>query len=127
MRDAVDASIESMRDAELAAILGCLTVLRNLLQRGHLDKTPVCQWAAWGGHLEVLQWARQNDCPWDEGTCSYAAKGGHLEVLQWARQNDCPWDEGTCWTAARYGHLEVLQWARQNGCPWDKETCLAAA
>ena len=24
-------------------------------------------------------------------------KGGHLEVLQWARELDCEWDEGTCY------------------------------
>ena len=30
--------------------------------------------AAEGGHLEVLQWARANGCPWDEWTtCAYAA------------------------------------------------------
>jgi hypothetical protein len=58
MRDAVDASIENMRDTILAAKLGCLTALRNLLQRGHLDKTYICRCAAWGGHLQVLQWAR---------------------------------------------------------------------
>jgi hypothetical protein len=38
-------------------------------------------------------------------------------VLQWARTNGCPWDEGTCTNAALHGHLEVLQWARSNGCP----------
>ena len=48
--------------------------------------------AAMGGHLEVLQWARANGCPWDEKTCMHAAEGGHLEVLQWARANGCPWD-----------------------------------
>ena len=78
------------------------------------------------GHLEVLQWARQNGCPWDELTCAYAAAGGHLEVLQWARQNGCPWDQSTCVWAASGGHLEVLQWARQNGCPWDELTCLGS-
>jgi hypothetical protein len=52
-----------------------------------------CRYAAWGGHLEVLKWARENDCPWDERTCMFAAKGGHLEVLKWARENDCPWNE----------------------------------
>ena len=31
--------------------------------------------------------------PVGRGTCSSAAKGGHLEVLQWARANGCPWDE----------------------------------
>ena len=54
----------------------------------------------WRGHLEVLKWARENDCPWDEGTCMCAAKGGHLDVLKWARENDCPWDEHTCTYAA---------------------------
>ena len=107
MRDAVDASIENMRDAVLAAILGCLTVLQNLLQRGHLDKTRVCQWAAWGGHLEMLKWTRENDCPWNEDTCAAAAEGGHLEVLMWARENDCPWDEDTCGLAASKGYVET--------------------
>src|SRR3546814_2032750 len=53
-----------------------------------------------------------------------SAGGGHLEVLHWARANNCPWDEYTCATAAKGGHLEVLQWARTNGCPWDGRTCL---
>jgi hypothetical protein len=122
MRDAVDASIENLKDTILAAKLGCLTALRNLLQRGHLDKTYICLCAAWGGHLQVLQWARENDCPWDEKTCKEAAKGGHLEVLKWAHENGCPWDENTCWAAAKGGHLETLKWARENGCPWNIET-----
>ena len=33
------------------------------------------------GHLDVLQWARANGCPWKEGTCSAAAGGGHLECV----------------------------------------------
>ena len=87
-----------------------------------LSKVPLT-----GGHLEVLQWAHQNECPWNEYTCSHAAKGGHLEVLQWARQNGCPWDEGTCAYAAEGGHLEVLKWARQNGCPWIYATWISAS
>jgi hypothetical protein len=51
-----------------------------------------------------------------------AAKGGFLEVLRWARQNGCPWDEWTCTRAAEGGFLEMLQWAHENGCPWDKDT-----
>jgi len=46
-----------------------------------------------------------------------AAGGGHLEILQWAREYGCPWDEGTCYNAARGGHLEALKWLRDNGCP----------
>ena len=57
---------------------------------------------------------RLRRCPWN-GPCSRDC-GGHLEVLQWARENGCPWDEHTCSAAAKEGHLEVLQWARENGC-----------
>ena len=42
------------------------------------------------GHLEVLQWARANGCPWDETTCEAAVARGHLDVVQWAKENDCP-------------------------------------
>ena len=49
----------------------------------------------------MLQWARENGCPWNEKMCTDAAWGGHLEVLQWARENGCPWNEKTCWAAAQ--------------------------
>ena len=100
----------------LAAELGRLQLLRWMHAAGR-DLGDVCQYAALGGHLEVLQWARVNGCPWDEWTCAYAAEGGHLEVLQWARANGCPWNRITIVAAAGGGHLEVLQWARANGCP----------
>ena len=61
-------------------------------------------------------------------TCARAAEGGHLEVLQWARQNGCPWDADTCAGAAQFGHLEVLQWPARTAAPgipgpvsWPKE------
>ena len=76
-----------------------------------------CEYAARGGHLKVLKWARDNGCPWDEWTCNNAAWGGHLKVLKWLIEKGCPWDEWTCNNAARGGHLEVLKWARENGCP----------
>ncbi len=76
-----------------------------------------------GGHLSLLQWARENACPWNQDTCALAAKGGHLPLLQWARENGCPWDEYTCALAAKGGHLPLLKWARENGCPWNEETC----
>jgi len=54
--------------------------------------------------LEVLIWAREQGCPWDEDDnpdenmdpesdcCALAAGGGHLEVLKWLREHDCPWE-----------------------------------
>ena len=75
-----------------------------------------------GGHLEILRWAHENGCPWDEDTCAAAARCEDLAVLQWLRENGCPWDAETCWSAVDMGDVEVLRWARENGCPWDAAT-----
>ena len=52
--------------------------------------------------------------PWDSWTPAWAAAGGHLAVLQWAREHGCLWDSATCFIAAGHGQLEVLQWMREN-------------
>jgi hypothetical protein len=33
--------------------------------------------------LEVLQWAREQGCPWNEEVCSLAAMVSRLEVMHW--------------------------------------------
>jgi hypothetical protein len=103
--------------------------------RGVNPRTLRCSMLAKYGHVETLQWARANGCPWDtwwgEWTCTQAAINGHLEVIQWARANGGTnggaWDARTCANAARGGHLETLQWSRANGCAWDARTCADAA
>jgi hypothetical protein len=113
-----------------AAWYGSLDVLKWAYQREPafvIHHPNICSAAAHNGHLEVLQWARQQGCPWGTATCWLAAEAGHLAVLQWARQHGCPWDEETCAWAAEGGHLELLRWARQQGCPWDKSACAWAA
>ena len=120
MRDAVAATglaFEELGEEE-AVNLGCLSAVQRRQRGGRLSfRQPLCMYAAGSGQLEVLQWLRANDCPWDEKTCSQAACVGHLEVLQWARANGCPWVARTCRGAAGGGHLETLQWLRANGCP----------
>jgi len=41
-----------------------------------------------------LKWLRSQDppCPWDEWACTKAAQGGHLDVLKWLIENDCPYE-----------------------------------
>ena len=34
--------------------------------------------------------------PWNKLTCELAAFNGRLQVLKWAREHDCPWDEVVC-------------------------------
>ena len=73
------------------------------------------------GSVELLAWAKENDCPWVARTCNAIARRGNLQVLRRARELDCPWSLWTCSYAARGGHLEVLRWAREHGCPWDED------
>jgi hypothetical protein len=71
-------------------------------------------WAAKEGHLAVLRWARDNECPWDFRTCTFAADAGQLEVLQWVRENDAAgevWNEDHVRThAGGPRKQEVLTW-----------------
>jgi hypothetical protein len=62
--------------------------------------------------LDVLKWAREYDCPWNEETCESAALVGNLEVLKWAVERGCVWDANECARlAAEVGHWEVAHWA----------------
>jgi hypothetical protein len=90
------------------------------------DSDMCLRHAAAKGHYKIVLWAIENGCPW-KGFSKYAALDGNLKVLQWARANGCPWDRKTCSFAAMGGHVAVLQWARANGCPWDERTCRYAA
>ena len=112
----------------LAAWGGHLEVLRWAREQHHCPwDARTCASSAYGGQLEVLRWSREHGCEWNAGTCEMAAFGGHLDVLMWAREHHCEWDVATCNAAAQGGHLEVLKWARENHCQWDWQTCAIAA
>lgn len=95
---------------------GDLAGLIRLREGGYpLDDPWACICAAGNGHLDILQWLRENGCPWDDRTCIYAASGGHLEALRWAMENGCPVNDWVCAAAAEKGHLDVLMWIYENG------------
>ena len=65
----------------------------------------------------MLQCLREAGCSWDGMVCELAAGGGHLGVLQWARGQRCPWGESTLTTARAAGHEHVVEWAHAHGAP----------
>ena len=71
------------------------------------------------GHLEVLQWARNNGCDWDSDTCAMLLTMDIWKCSNGLETMDVNGIVDTCAYAAENGHLEVLQWARNNGCEWD--------
>jgi len=120
-----------------AAKHGHLAVLQLVARAGplaggwSLDRTMfdkrVFAYAAGGGHMEIIQWLHERQCPWNEEACLAAARFGHLEVLQWLRARDCPWNMWCLHNAAWGGHTEVVVWARVNGCKWSRYATMWAA
>ena len=87
MRDAVDATGREIRNLSdwKAMDLGNVSLLKDRHSRGVLTSdsflcVDTCAYAAKGGHLDVLKWARENGCPWDEWTCAFAASRGYVET-----------------------------------------------
>lgn len=110
-----------------AARGGHLEMVQWMREQGSRWRAHTCRYAARGGHLPVLQWLRAQGCPWDASTCASAALGGHLELLMWAREHQCPWNAQTCRWAAEHGHLDTLKWSMEQGCPLDTSVWTAAA
>ncbi len=61
--------------------------------------------------MEILRWAREQGCPWDDLVHSQAAIGGHLEVIEWAVDNGLPCNPAIAHGAAARGHYHVIAWA----------------
>ena len=75
--------------------------------------------AAQFGHMELVLWLIQElGFAMDRNVMGYAAGSGNLELVQWLRDEGCPWDCWTCYYAVDYGRVEVLRWLRENRCPW---------
>lgn len=96
-------------------IKGHVHVLDWLYVNGiEFDPTDVALTATIRGHTNVLQWALSHGATLSNKLSAAAAYQNNLDMLQWLRENECPWDgnvlhHGTDQT--------LLEWARINGCP----------
>ena len=100
---------------QVAAIVGPLEIIQLLHSHdSEWDEDAIVEKAAEGGHLDIVQWAKENGCPLTESACQYAAGFGHFDTLKGLRDMGCPWDEGTTTYASTD---EIYNWATKNGCP----------
>jgi hypothetical protein len=91
MRDAVDATGRKVEEFKEGAAVerGYVSTLKCLRRRGRLkNERLLCAAAARIGDLAELKALRAAESPWHTETCSFAAWGGHLEILEWARENE---------------------------------------
>jgi len=123
--------MKAAKHGHLAVLQMVARERRGALDVGLLDRTMfnvrVFSYAASGGHMEVVRWLHEHDCPWNDTATMAAARFGHLEVLQWLRARDCPWNMWCLNNAAWGGHNEVVVWARSNGCKWNRYATMWAA
>ncbi|CBJ27876.1 conserved unknown protein [Ectocarpus siliculosus] len=66
------------------------------------------------GNLKILQWLREEGCPWDCDTCTKAAAYGYLTLLIWALANDCTWDGELSDVADANGYGYIRGWVKNN-------------
>jgi hypothetical protein len=93
--------------------------LRWAYDVAHVPLTSDNIWdAAVGGMLEAMQWLREREVDWADGTTTELAKSGHLELLIWARQNGASWEEET-FPCVKYtrGLGRIRRYLRDEGCP----------
>lgn len=78
---------------------------------------------------DQLSWLPEGHRSLYENVCSYAARGGHLQILKWAKSNGYKWCKyEICKDAAYSGNIEMIKWLREhNNCSWDSRTCDDAA
>ena len=90
--------------------------------------TSICEAAAGGGHLELLQKLPSRGFRWSVDTCAEAAHGGHVEVVRYARSSGCPWEPVSVLNEAAHGaDAKMLEWLLANGCDANPVACTRAA
>lgn len=78
-------------------------------------------------NLAMLQWLRQNKCPWDANTVAEAAAGGHVFALKWALENHCPYDNKALAWGVHYQQEVSIKVLLANNVTWSDESLLLAA
>jgi hypothetical protein len=99
----------------------CASIFTNWGTHG---TRPVCDYAASGGHVDLLRWLHETGCPWGfTYRCRHVARDGIIDILLYLQQQS----DGTYWNelltdmlnkAGCNNQLEAAKWLRQQGAEW---------
>jgi len=98
------------------ALKGYLDLLKEYATRDTLKTSDICRYAAEGGHLEVITWAKTKCCHLHRIRTADVAENRHYEMLKWAIEHGCKRSRKICYILVKQGNLEMLQWAIANSC-----------
>jgi hypothetical protein len=85
---------EAAYHGNLEILAYCIDVLNLKLSDVKDDK--IFRWASSGGNLEVVKFLFEKGFQPTKNTTSKAAEFGHIEVLKYFKEKDCPVDEDVC-------------------------------
>jgi hypothetical protein len=104
----------------------CSVERLQLARRCGLPTDHIVAAIAFYGDVDALDWA-VGEAYSAEWLCDWAAQGGHVEVMRWARAHGHKTTDKTAWFAAKFGRLEMLEWLRGDGCWMDIDLVMRAA
>jgi hypothetical protein len=81
-----------------------------------LTSSQLCLNASLAGNIDMLIYAHEHGCPWNDYTCISAAT---LDCLKYAHEHGCPWHSGVLSRAILYGQMDQYEYAVKNGLWWD--------
>ena len=116
-----------------AAENGNMSILRHVYAHLRVSSNDrpdprVCEAAAAGGHIHVLEWASRKGYTWNADTARVAALNGRLDVFMWGHSKGCYLAKGPSvmrWAAAS-GRTDLLSWMSTNGFEHDSGLCKLA-
>ena len=116
----------------VAAKYGHYDVLHHFHKIGNTLNKAVCDWAVYNKDIKMLEYAIQNDCPWDKKILYYVIQMDAIDTFiymyyQGLEQYGCEWNESICEHAAQHNSIVVLEFALVHGCPCDEYMTSIAA
>ena len=103
-----------------AAETGSLECLQYAVSHSDLPLIPpVINTAAKEGHVDVVKYLLQQNCPSDESLLMYAIEGGHLSVLTLLHKAGFELNSNVFDAAVVFGQVEILRYLHSHHCPWD--------
>ena len=103
--------------AYVMADSGNLSLLQYVVEKGAEPDDFTLPAAAKNGSEAMVRWLHdKRGLGWSPNICEEAAKGGRISLIQYLHAHGCAWDFVTTESAASNGHMSLLRWALENGC-----------
>lgn len=112
--------VEQLKSLVILGDLKYLKYINDNYYKINKSDFDICKIAAESGNLEILKWAKENNCYLDNEVCRSAVQYCHLDILKWIIENNYSWKR--CFSLyivlgrnnSFKNHLEILEWLKEN-------------